>query len=108
MLPLLLQNRLAYLTNKCFGDADLEYYIAEAGHILGLKLEEGQGARHVLSEVFQRVAKWKMNSMGTGVLDSPGGEEMAMPQAMDRFVLGAPGYVAACRLPSNDEECFKY
>ncbi|KAF5828565.1 osm-6-like protein [Dunaliella salina] len=84
-------NRLAYLTNKCFGDADLEYYIAEAGHILGLKLEEGQGARHVLSEVFQRVANWKMNSMGTGVLDSPGGEEMAMPQAMgmgaDQFEL---------------------
>ena len=46
-----MQNRLAYLTNKCFGDADLEYYIAEAGHILGLRLKEGQGARHVLSEV---------------------------------------------------------
>ena len=39
------------MTNKCYGDTDLEYYITEAGHILGLRLEEGQGARHVLSEV---------------------------------------------------------
>jgi hypothetical protein len=46
-----LQNRLAYLTNKCYGDADLEYYIAEAGHILGVRVGEGQGARAVLAEV---------------------------------------------------------
>lgn len=46
-----LQHRLAYLTNKCFGDADLEYYIAEAGHIMGIRLGEEAGARHVLAEV---------------------------------------------------------
>lgn len=50
-LPHRLQNRLAYLTNKCFGDGDLEYYIAEAGHILGVRVGENCGARHVLAEV---------------------------------------------------------
>ncbi len=45
------QDRLAYLTNKCFGDADLEYYIAEAGHILGVRAGENTGAKHVLAEV---------------------------------------------------------
>ncbi len=49
------QNRLAYLTNKCFGDADLEYYIAEAGHILGVRTADGQtSAKHVLAEVSRR------------------------------------------------------
>lgn len=48
------QNRLAYLTNKCYGDADLEYYIAEAGHILGVRAGEEAGARSVLAEVGRR------------------------------------------------------
>lgn len=39
------QSRLAYLTNKCYGEADLEYYIVEAGHILGLKLPEEADAK---------------------------------------------------------------
>lgn len=41
----MLQSRLAYLTNKCYGEADLEYYIVEAGHILGLKLPEEADAK---------------------------------------------------------------
>jgi hypothetical protein len=45
------QNRLAYLTNKCSGEADLEYYIMEAGHIMGLRLPEDCTAKHVLAEV---------------------------------------------------------
>jgi len=65
-------NRLAYLTNKCYGDADLEYYIAEAGHILGIRLpEDASGARPVLAEVFRRIAMWKMASMG-GMGGDPG------------------------------------
>ncbi len=39
------QNRLASLTNKCHGDEDLEYYVMEAGHILGLKLPENANAK---------------------------------------------------------------
>lgn len=39
------QNRLASLTNKCHGEEDLEYYIMEAGHILGLKLQENANAK---------------------------------------------------------------
>ena len=33
-----MQNRLAFLTNKCQGEADMEYYLLEAAHILGLRL----------------------------------------------------------------------
>lgn len=39
------QNRLASLTNKCHGDEDLEYYVMEAGHILGLKLPDNANAK---------------------------------------------------------------
>jgi hypothetical protein len=34
--------------------------VAEAGHILGLRLPEDSSAKAVLSEVFRRVAAWKM------------------------------------------------
>ena len=54
--------RLAHLTNKC-GDDDLEYYIREAGEILGvkqqLKPEAHSNARHVLSHVFKQIVAWK-------------------------------------------------
>jgi hypothetical protein len=39
------QNRLAFLTNKCHGEADLEYYILEAAHILGLRLPSEPSAK---------------------------------------------------------------
>eukprot|EP00798_Chlamydomonas_sp_ICE-L_P029961 gene29962-18028_t len=69
-------NRLAYLTNKC-NKNDLEYYVAEAGHILGLRLGEESGAKAVLSEVFKRVAMWKMvQSVGGGGMDF--GADMGM------------------------------
>ncbi|KAL6763086.1 osm-6-like protein [Haematococcus lacustris] len=64
-------NRLAYLTNKCFGDADLEYYIAEAGHILGINSGQATSARQVLSEVFRRIARCKMTGEGSGMPYSP-------------------------------------
>ncbi len=36
---------MASLTNKCHGEEDLEYYVMEAGHILGLKLPENGNAK---------------------------------------------------------------
>lgn len=82
-------NRLAYLTNKCSGDADLEYYILEAGHILGLRMPDGAGARAVLGEVFKRIAQWKMvGSVGVGEGMGAGGMGVG-PQGgeYDRFEL---------------------
>ena len=53
--------RLAHLTNKC-NDEDLEYFICEAGDLLGVNvgLQPGQRtARHVLSQVFKQICAWK-------------------------------------------------
>lgn len=61
------QNRLAYLTNKCQGDGDLEYYIMESAHVLGLKLPDEATAKSALAEVFRRIVQWKMvGSLGLG------------------------------------------
>lgn len=54
------QNRLAYLTNKCHGEADMEYYILEAAHILGLRMPSDPTAKGVLSEVFRALIQYKM------------------------------------------------
>lgn len=40
-----MQVRMATLTNKCVGDADLDYYVLEAGHITGLRLAEDATAK---------------------------------------------------------------
>ncbi|GLC42371.1 hypothetical protein PLESTB_000654100 [Pleodorina starrii] len=81
-------NRLASLTNKCHGDEDLEYYIMEAGHILGLKLPESANAKHVLSEVFRRIAQYKMGSLGLGqTLDGMGQTLPSANQFGDQFEL---------------------
>ena len=53
--------RLAHLTNKC-NDDDLEYFITEAGDLLGVNagLQPGQRtARHVLAQVFKQISAWK-------------------------------------------------
>jgi len=52
--------RLAQLTNKC-SDGDLEYYITEAGDVLGVtsKLGEQRGAKAVLTYVFQQLCNFK-------------------------------------------------
>eukprot|EP00325_Prymnesiales_sp_UTEX-LB-985_P004428 CAMPEP_0174694526 /NCGR_PEP_ID=MMETSP1094-20130205/1094_1 /TAXON_ID=156173 /ORGANISM="Chrysochromulina brevifilum, Strain UTEX LB 985" /LENGTH=452 /DNA_ID=CAMNT_0015890783 /DNA_START=54 /DNA_END=1412 /DNA_ORIENTATION=- len=53
--------RLAHLTNKC-NDDDLEYYIKEAGDLLGVNAQlrpEQRDARNVLSQVFKQIAAWK-------------------------------------------------
>lgn len=36
---------MAYLTNKCVGDADLDYFVLEAGHIMGLRMQEDATAK---------------------------------------------------------------
>lgn len=82
----LLQNRLAYLTNKCNSEADLDYYVMEAGHILGIRLPEDGNAKHVLSEVFRRIAEWKMvGSVGVGQADAMQGA--MTPGHFDQFEL---------------------
>jgi len=53
--------RLAHLTNKCTDD-DLEYFVKEAGDLLGVNAQlrpENRTARHVLAQVFKQVAAWK-------------------------------------------------
>ncbi len=53
--------RLAHLTNMC-NDDDVEYYIKEAGEILGIgnKLKaDKRGAAHILEFVLQRIVSWK-------------------------------------------------
>jgi len=53
--------RLAHLTNKC-NDEDLEYFIKEAGDMLGVNAQlrpEQRDARHVLASVFKQIAAWK-------------------------------------------------
>jgi len=53
--------RLAHLTNKC-NDSDLDYFIREAGELLGVTHQlrpEQRDARHVLSHIFKQVVAWK-------------------------------------------------
>eukprot|EP00201_Polytomella_parva_P014854 CAMPEP_0175057452 /NCGR_PEP_ID=MMETSP0052_2-20121109/11272_1 /TAXON_ID=51329 ORGANISM="Polytomella parva, Strain SAG 63-3" /NCGR_SAMPLE_ID=MMETSP0052_2 /ASSEMBLY_ACC=CAM_ASM_000194 /LENGTH=329 /DNA_ID=CAMNT_0016322667 /DNA_START=395 /DNA_END=1385 /DNA_ORIENTATION=- len=53
-------SRLATLTNKCSGEADLDYFVMEAGSIVGLRLPEDATAKTVLAEIFRKIAnvKW--------------------------------------------------
>ncbi|KAG1674864.1 hypothetical protein FOA52_015254 [Chlamydomonas sp. UWO 241] len=80
-------NRLAYLTNKCAGEADLEYYILEAGHIMGMRMPEETGARAVLGEVFRRIAQWKMGGSTAGGYDANAAAMGGGGGGFDRFEL---------------------
>jgi len=52
--------RLAQLTNKC-QDEDLDFYIRQAGEILGVtpKLGERRGAKHILEYIFKELVGYK-------------------------------------------------
>ena len=53
--------RLAHLSNKC-NDDDLEYFIKEAGDLLGVTPvlpPQQRSARDVLGQVFKQIAAWK-------------------------------------------------
>ncbi|KAL1529370.1 hypothetical protein AB1Y20_000322 [Prymnesium parvum] len=53
--------RLAHLTNKC-NNEDLEYFIKEAGDLLGVSQglrPEHRDARHVLAHIFKQICAWK-------------------------------------------------
>jgi len=53
--------RLAQLTNKC-SDGDLEYYITEAGDVLGVTQKLGveqRSAKHVLTFIFNQLCNFK-------------------------------------------------
>jgi len=53
--------RLAHLTNKCT-DEDLDYFIREAGDLLGVNQTlkpEQRDARHILSHMFKQIVIWK-------------------------------------------------
>jgi len=52
--------RLAQLTNKCT-DEDLEFYIRQAGEVLGVteKLGERRSAKHILEYIFRQLVNFK-------------------------------------------------
>ncbi len=51
--------QLAQLTNKC-NDEDLEYFLREAGKIVGLPTEViNGGGKRVLSTVLRHIVNWK-------------------------------------------------
>lgn len=53
--------RLAHLTNKC-NDDDLEFFIKEAGDLLGVSQQlrpEHRTARPILAQIFKQIAAWK-------------------------------------------------
>lgn len=60
--------RLAQLTNKCTsGEEDLEYFIAEAGEILGIMHELPYGersAKHILFHIFRQIVDFKKQDAG--------------------------------------------
>lgn len=62
--------RLAQLTNKCAsGEDDLEYYVAEAGEILGViqNLPFGErSAKHILFHIFKQISDFKKQDGGVG------------------------------------------
>lgn len=56
-----MQVRLAHLTNKC-NDEDLEYFIKEAGDLMGVNEQlrpDQRDARHVLAHIFKQISAWK-------------------------------------------------
>lgn len=56
------KQRLAQITNKCSGAADLEYYIQECGEILGvvsLLPEDMHKPQYILEYVFRQVVNYK-------------------------------------------------
>ena len=61
--------RLAQLTNKCAGDDDLEYYVREAGEIMGVTGQlpaHMKEPRNVLHYVFTKLVKFKMLNQERG------------------------------------------
>jgi intraflagellar transport protein 52 len=62
--------RLAQLTNKCTsGEEDLEYYIAEAGEILGVMQDLPFGersAKHILFHIFRQIVEFKKQEAPAG------------------------------------------
>ena len=68
--------RLAQLTNKCAGDDDLEYYVKEAGEIMGVagKIKGEKTARAVLDFVFGELVRVKMLNQDGGRGGGGGGE----------------------------------
>jgi intraflagellar transport protein 52 len=62
--------RLAQLTNKC-NAGDLEYYVREAGRVLGITSQlapESRTARDILAHVFRSVVGWRKLNQGSGVV----------------------------------------
>ncbi len=90
--------RLAQLTNKCIegGPGDVEYFIAEAADILGLRREEAPGGapnpKVLLAEAFQRLVQFKMPGPAMGGGGSAYAEGLA-PDAGDGPALGGGGVV---------------
>lgn len=84
--------RLAQLTNKCTsGDEDLEYFIAEAGEILGLMHElpyAEKSAKHILLHVFKKIINFKKQDIGK----SPTGYDSFDDGSMNRLMGASPDH----------------
>lgn len=65
------RNRLAQLTNRC-NENDLEYYVIEAGHILGIipqlfksptaHMTSAERAKRIIHHILERVSQFKKSN----------------------------------------------
>jgi len=83
--------QLAQLTNKC-GDNDLDFFIRQAGDILGItqRLGDNRTAKHILSYVFNGIVKFKkLNQDGVleGATIRPSDLDEQSPQKTHEAVL---------------------
>ena len=104
--------RLAQLTNKCTDD-DIEYYVREAGEILGVvseltkQLQQGgtpaeealkgeMGAKRVLEYMFRQIVRYKcLNQEGGGqAAGGPSGQGGGMGKQVADSTGGGPDVLA--------------
>eukprot|EP00891_Asterochloris_glomerata_P008218 jgi/Astpho2/8218/e_gw1.00122.65.1_t len=74
--------RLGHLTNKCIdgGEGDLEFFVQEASHILGLAApgQDPRSAKSVLAEILRRIVHYKS---GAATGNTMSGFEQMQPPA---------------------------
>eukprot|EP00878_Enallax_costatus_P015541 GHUV01016278.1.p3 GENE.GHUV01016278.1~~GHUV01016278.1.p3 ORF type:complete len:226 (+),score=89.17 GHUV01016278.1:1583-2260(+) len=78
------QAQLAALVGKCKGGADdLEYFLVEAGQMVGLGVSAEQGPKGVLAELLRRIVQYKT----AGAMSAAGGPD---PTQYDGSQIGSP------------------
>ena len=87
--------RLAQLTNKCTsGEEDMEYYIAEAGEVLGVMQDLPYGersAKHILFHIFRQIVEFKKQEAAKFPTDGQG-QQYGMGDGYDQMNNAAPAY----------------